>query len=95
MKSRNIELTGTDKYADACPWCDCKCQYIETDTAVNPVQYRVGCSCSESYEAEQDHGDAMGNDWGRSNWHSTIIDAVFEWNEIKSAGESTGQRGVW
>ena len=81
-----------------CPWCKRQgvdgCMYVESDKRFSS-DVRVGALCDEAFNAGQDHGDAMGNDWGRSNWFSNVAFAIKEWNEIVEAGNKTDQLGVW
>jgi hypothetical protein len=95
MESTKINETVYGSLIETCPWCLGKCQYIESHRNSSGVVYRVGVSCDESLNADEDHGDSVVGDWGRSNWYLSIRQACTEWNATKNEGDKSGQLGVW
>ena len=58
---------------------------------------RLQAYCDEWWDAcESKENDAMGNDFGRSNFQTDIIEACEDWNRIvREAREKGTHKGVW
>jgi hypothetical protein len=77
MHSRGLSEEEKVLFTGACPWCNKFCMYVEFDTPPNSAELiRVGSICDEADIAKELYGDAIGNDWGRSNWGNTLEEAI-------------------
>ena len=91
--------------ASNCPWCNKDCMYLEIDEENFSIKdgkrhfdtaYRIGAGCEEHSKAfNSDENDAIGNDFGRTQWCDSEQEAIEEWNYCIQHTNKHGHKDFW